>query len=274
MKRATRFFNICDNFYWKSGVSADVPALAYYLLISLAPFLLGVTAMAARVFDTDQIIADITVKASSELPWQLKASLIEIIEHAQQSSGWLLLLAVIGCLWTCSGAVGVIVRCKHRLLGRPAYHPTLARLREIGLAGLVVLLVVLLAAMAAVGGGLTDRLKIDFSSIELSALTWAASLIILEMLYILGPRGKISLRAALSGALPASILLQVVPLVIALYTNYAIGAVNVAQLFFTLVLLVVAATLSAQIILIGATLACMKSRGIKLRQLSDLNLAD
>jgi uncharacterized BrkB/YihY/UPF0761 family membrane protein len=33
--------------YWESGVSADVPALAWYLLSSLVPLALGLTALAA-----------------------------------------------------------------------------------------------------------------------------------------------------------------------------------------------------------------------------------
>lgn len=255
-------------------MAADVPALAYYLLISLAPFLLGVTAIAAQVADTDRIIEDITRRASDELPLELKSSLIEVIQHAQESSGWLLLIAVVGCLWTCSGAVGVLVRCKHRLLGRDPFHPTLGRLREIGLAGLVVVLVVILAGMAAVGGGLVERLGIDLTGLEVGALAWIVTLAVLEMLYVLGPRGQVSPRSALSGALPASLLLQVVPLVVALYTDYATSTVNVAQLFLILVLLVVGATLSAQIILGGATLACMHARGIKLRQLSDFSLVE
>ncbi|HET9314155.1 MAG TPA: hypothetical protein VFQ51_01150 [Vicinamibacteria bacterium] len=33
--------------YWESGVSADIPALAWYLLSSLVPLALGLTALAA-----------------------------------------------------------------------------------------------------------------------------------------------------------------------------------------------------------------------------------
>ena len=260
--------------YWGSGVAADVPALAYYLLISLAPFLLGVTAIAAQLADTDRIIEDLTRRASSELPAQLKASLIEIIQHAQQSSGWLLVLAVVGCLWTCSGAVGVIVRCKHRLLVRNPFNPAGGRIREMGLAGLVLALVVVIAGMAALGAGAAADLGIELSGFEAGAGAWFVSLAVLEMLYVLGPRGRLSARSALAGALPASLLLQVVPLVVSLYTTYAVGAVNVAQLFFILVLLVVGATLSAQIILIGAALACLKERGIKVRHLSSVNLVE
>lgn len=269
-----RVFNICDQFYWGSGVSADVPALAYYLLISLAPFLLGVTALAARLADTDKIIEKITIEASDQLPVELQNSLVEIIEHAQQSSGWLLLLAILGCLWTCSGAVGVLVRCKHRLLSKAAYHPTLGRLREIGLAGLVLLLVVLLTGTAAVAGGVLGGLGFELTGFEVAGVAWVACLAVLTLLYSLGPRGGVGLRPALQGALPASLLLQIVPLVVSLYTQYAAGAVNVAQLFLVLVLLVVGCTLSAQIILGGAVLACMKQRGIKVRQLAGLSLVE
>lgn len=269
-----RIFNICDQFYWGSGASADAPALAYYLLISLAPFLLGVTALAARLYDTDRLIEDITLRASDQLPQELQVSLVEIIQHAQRSSGILLLLAIVGCLWTCSGAVGVLVRCKHRLLSKSPYHPTIGRLREMGLAGLVLVLVVVMVGMGAVAGGVLGRLGIEISDFEAGAIAWVATLAVLLLLYSLGPRDRLSFRSALAGAVPASLLLQVVPLVVSLYTQYATGAVNAAQLFLILVLLVVGCTLSAQIMLGGAVLACMHKRGIKLSQLSSLSLVE
>src|ERR687894_264746 len=36
-------------FYWGEGIADDVPALAYYLMLSLAPFALGVAAVALLV---------------------------------------------------------------------------------------------------------------------------------------------------------------------------------------------------------------------------------
>ena len=38
-------------FYWGEGIADDVPALAYYLVLSLAPFALGVAAVALRLDD-------------------------------------------------------------------------------------------------------------------------------------------------------------------------------------------------------------------------------
>jgi len=34
-------------FYWGQGIADDVPALTYYLVLSLAPFALGVAALHA-----------------------------------------------------------------------------------------------------------------------------------------------------------------------------------------------------------------------------------
>jgi len=272
VRRVKSFLSAAENFYWGSGVAADVPALAYFLLISLAPFLLGVTAIAARLADTDKLIQSLAVRASDGLPSELQLSLVQVIAHAQRSSGWLMIIAVAGCLWTCSGAVGVVVRCQHRLLARNSFPPVIGRIREIGLAGLVLLLVVVLAALGAVAGGLVKQLNIDLSGLEAAGAAWAVTLSVLVLLYTLGPRHQVKLADALVAALPVSLALQLVPLIVGWYARHAVGAVNVAQLFFILVMLVIGCTLSAQLILSGACLSCLRTKGIKLRQLASTRL--
>ena len=41
--------------YWESGVGDDVPALAWFLLSSLAPLALGLTALATVALARDQL---------------------------------------------------------------------------------------------------------------------------------------------------------------------------------------------------------------------------
>jgi uncharacterized BrkB/YihY/UPF0761 family membrane protein len=54
--------------YWESGVSADIPALAWYLLSSLVPLALGLTALAAVVLGDYPEAQALATRVSRVLP--------------------------------------------------------------------------------------------------------------------------------------------------------------------------------------------------------------
>jgi len=252
VKRAKRTISFVNQFYWGDGIAADVPALASYLLISLAPFLLGVTAVGALITDPNKLVGGITNRFSGNLPPEITDSISSVIQKAHIDSPWLLALALFGCLWTCSGAVGVIARCSNRLLGKQPLPATLGRLHEMFLAGGVILMVVVMLLVGATAGGAIPALGLQTWWVPLTA--WVVSLICLGTLFIVAPRGGMRPSAAFIGALPVSLFLQLVPSLVGFYVRH-VGAGSVANIFFLLVILVIGCSLSAQGILISVGIA-------------------
>jgi len=255
MRAIKRFFGYIARFYWGSGIAADVPALSYFLLISLAPFLLGVTSVGALVSSTDGLVRSITGRATSTLPPDLAKAITSLVQQTHIDSPWLLALALFGCLWTCSGAVGVIARCANRLLGRQPFVATLGRIYEMFLAGGVVVLVVVMMAVGAAAGGYLSSWHLPMGDWLIPLTAWIVTLVCLTMLFAVAPRGGMRISAALVGAFPASLFLQAVPVIVGLYVSNA-ATVNVARIFFLLVILVLACSISAQAILISTGIAC------------------
>jgi len=252
IKRITSYI---VRFYWGSGISSDVPALSYFFLISLAPFLLGVTSISTLVSSPDSLLSSITGRATSNLPPDLRDAITSIIHQTHIDSPWLLALALFGCLWTCSGAVGVIARCSNRLLKREPLPASLGRIHEMFLAGGVVILVVVLMAVGATAGGAIRNWHLPLDNWIVPLAAWLVTLICLVMLFVSAPRGGMKISAALIGALPASLFLQAVPAIVGLYVSN-VASVNVAKIFFLLVIMVIACSLSAQSVLISTGIAC------------------
>lgn len=255
MKVVKRIASYIANFYWGSGIAADVPALSYFLLISLAPFLLGVTAIGALVSSTDGLVQGITGRATSSLPPDLSKAITSLVQQTHIDSPWLLALALFGCLWTCSGAVGIIARCANRLLDRQPFVASLGRIYEMFLAGGVVVLVVVMMAVGAAAGGYASSWHLPFGTLLIPLTAWFITLACLTMLFAVAPRGGMRIGAAFIGAMPASLFLQAVPAIVGLYVSNA-ATVNVARIFFLLVILVIGCSISAQAILISTGIAC------------------
>ena len=73
-----RAFRELIGLYWESGISADVPALAWYLLSSLAPLALGLTALAAIILGDYAEAQALAARVSGVLP----------ADAHEQSSRW------------------------------------------------------------------------------------------------------------------------------------------------------------------------------------------
>jgi uncharacterized BrkB/YihY/UPF0761 family membrane protein len=251
-----------DRFYWGSGISDDVPALTYYLLISLAPFLLGLASIIALVTEGDTLLGDLTESLTRDLPPDLAEAILGLARDTYANSPLLLTLAIVGCLWTCGGGVGVLERCLSRLLGRDRWHPIITRLRHIGLAALLVAAVLAVITAGAFGAGLAAKFHLPLGGWAVPLLSLAVTLAVSYLLLRLAPRGGLTSRAAWAGAIPTALGLQVVPSLVGLYVNAASG-LQAHRIFFLLVVLVLGCSLSAQTILIGAGLAARAERRLR-----------
>ena len=115
-----RAFNEAIAFYWGSGLSNEVPALAWFLLASLVPLALGITALAAVVlgdYGKAQMVAE---KLSEGLPHNVHEQIVQLILRTHRDSPLLIVGSIAAMLWISSGAVGVLKRSLSRLAGSRA----------------------------------------------------------------------------------------------------------------------------------------------------------
>ncbi|MGB0091527.1 MAG: hypothetical protein WBP81_03185 [Solirubrobacteraceae bacterium] len=72
--------------YWDSGVANDVPALAWFLLSSLVPLALGVTALAAVALGDYAQAQALSVRISDVLPKDVHDQLVDLILRTKEQS--------------------------------------------------------------------------------------------------------------------------------------------------------------------------------------------
>ena len=102
--------------YWESGIAADIPALAWYLLASLVPLALGLTALAAVVLGDYAEAQALAARVSDVLPEDVQDQIVALVLRTESDSPLLIAGAIVGMVWTSSGSVGVIDRCLSRML--------------------------------------------------------------------------------------------------------------------------------------------------------------
>ncbi|MDX6724793.1 MAG: hypothetical protein QOD73_3197, partial [Solirubrobacteraceae bacterium] len=140
------------DFYWGTGVADDVPALTYYLLLSLGPLALGLAALQALLLKNVLSAIQVADQINRFLPDAVHADMTRLVLGTRSNSPQLLALAVATMLWTTSGAIGVIERCESRMLGTDRHSVFTGRVRNMVLGALVALAFMFAAAGAPVIG--------------------------------------------------------------------------------------------------------------------------
>jgi len=244
-------------FYWGEGIADDVPALAYYLVLSLAPFALGVAAVALRL---DDALTALTVaeQINRYLPAQVHGDVERLVVGTRESSPELLIVAIVAMLWTTSGAIGVIERCISRMLGGERHHIVLGRIRNMVL-GAVVAAGAILAAIGTSAVNDIPFLGRSASPGLLLVMTSLGSIALFAAIYRYAPRAHLGWRSGLLGAIPAGIGLQIVPSVVGLYVN-AVAGFQAVRLFLVLAVVLLAVSLLATLVLVGAGIAAYAER--------------
>ena len=250
-------------FYWGEGIADDVPALTYYLVLSLAPFVLGLATVAAIVLQSEFSRDDLTAEIARFTPPEIQSSLTALVERTQDESPFLLSLAVFAMLWTTSGAIGVIERCLARMLQRPRFHVVVGKIRNLMLGGGVALLLVFAVAGTTLTTGLARRIGLDSDFVQpfVGSLTVVASAAVCTFIFHWAPRERLRWRAALAGGTLTGVALQAVPLLISLYVG-AFADARAERIFFLLAAILFSFYMMAQILLIGAGISALVERRI------------
>ena len=246
------------DFYWGQGIADDVPALTYYLLLSLAPFALGVAALEALLLEDFLSAVEVAEQLNRFLPDAVHNDVVELVTRTRDNSPWLLALAVVSMLWTSSGAIGVIERCESRILDCRRHDVFTGRLRNLVLGALVAVSFAFAAAGAPVIGDVLRHLSLGGRATTIVFNTFG-SIVVFAVIYRYAPRSRLDWRAAFVGALPAGIALQAVPFLIGLYFEAAAGFAAV-RLFLLLAVLLVGLYVMATVMLVGSGVAVRAER--------------
>jgi membrane protein len=252
------------DFYWGHGIADDVPALTYYLLLSLAPFALGVAALEALLLENVLSAVEVASQINRFLPDAVHEDVQRLVTGTRDNSPWLLAIAVAAMLWTSSGAIGVIERCESRMLDCARHNVVHGRIRNIGLGALVATAFVFAAAGAPVIGDVLGSVSLGGSgtSVVLSGL---GSVLVFTVIYRYAPRSRLDWRSTFLGALPAGIALQAIPWLIGLYFDAAAGFAAV-RLFLLLAVLLLGLYVMAMVMLVGAGVAVRTERRARARR--------
>jgi uncharacterized BrkB/YihY/UPF0761 family membrane protein len=244
------------DFWWGQGIADDVPALAYYLVLSLGPFALGIAALQALLLEDIVSVIQVASQINRFLPDALHRDVQDLIIGTRDDSPLLLALAVVTMLWTSSGAIGVIERCESRVLDCTRHDVLSGRLRNVALGALVAFAFVVGTGSAPVIGEVARLfdLRGALPGGLLIALNAIGSVALMAVIYRYAPRSRIGWKPAFGGALPAGIGLQAVPALVGLYFGATAGFAAV-RLFLLLAVMLLGLYTMATLMLLGAGVA-------------------
>jgi uncharacterized BrkB/YihY/UPF0761 family membrane protein len=253
-------------FWWGQGIADDVPALAYYLVLSLGPFALGVAALEALLLKDLLSAVEIASQLNRFLPDAVHADVERLVTGTRENSPQLLALALAAMLWTSSGAIGVIERCESRLLDCPRHGVVLGRIRNLGLGALVAVTFVASAYGAPVIGDAAAGLNLrgELPGGLLFLLNALGSVLLFALVYRYAPLSRLRWSSSFIGALPAGIAMQAVPTIVGAYFGAAAGLAAV-RVFLLLAVLLLGLYVMALVILVGAGVAVTRERRLRHR---------
>ena len=251
-----RAFGRIFDFYWGQGIADDVPALTYYLLLSLAPLALGLAAIQALLLKNVLSAIEVADQINRFLPDAIHGDIKQLVLGTRDNSPKLLAAAVVTMLWTTSGAIGVIERCESRLLGARRHSIVFGRIRNVMLGAGVAIMVALASAGAPVIGDAADALNFRgaLPGGLLLAVNTVGSIIVFAGVYRWAPRATLRWRSAIIGAMPAGVVIQAVPTLVGLYVGNFVGFAAV-RLFLILAIVLLGLYVMANAILIGCGIA-------------------
>jgi uncharacterized BrkB/YihY/UPF0761 family membrane protein len=250
----------------------EIPALTYFFIVSLAPMALGITALAVIALGDLHAAQQVAERVAHQLPAAVRGDITKLILDTKRNSPILLIVAVLSMIWACSGAMNVIERTLSNQLRRERYGLVRGKLRHFGLSVMTILLLVGVVEAATLTSGIDHQLRLGgwVTAVVATAISLLISAVLCCLLYRLAPKGGISWRAAGAGALPAALLIQVIPLGIGVYLR-TLGGVATAQVFLTMATVAFACYMLAIAVLVGASLASaaeLRRNGVSASSLS------
>ncbi len=255
--------------YWESGVGDDVPALAWFLLSSLVPLALGLTALAAVVLGDYAEAQALAARVSQVLPRDVHDQVVDLILRTKRDSPLLIVGSIAGMLWVCSGAVGVLSRCLSRLVSTPDFGIVRGKLRNLGVAAALAILIIVMVLVASAATGVAHR--VGLSSLEIRVtivvLSIALTVSVCAGMYWLLAGCAMRWRSALAGGLVGGLILGATPTIAGYYLHVVAGRTPV-ELFLMLAGVLITCYLASIGLLLGAGVAARVQLGRELGKTS------
>jgi uncharacterized BrkB/YihY/UPF0761 family membrane protein len=263
--RARRALRELVALYWDSGVSDDVPALAWFLISSLVPLALGITALLTVLLGDYAHAQALAERITRVLPKDVQDQVTQLILRTKRDSPLLIVGSIAAMVWTSSGAVGVLARVLSRLLARPGAGLVTGKLRNLGVALGLATLVVLIVVVASAGTGVVHRIGVDplLTRLAVPLLSLAATVSICASIYWVLAAGAVSWHSALAGGLVGGVVLLVTPTAAGYYLRLVAGGTPVA-LFLMLAGVLFTCYLAALGLLLGAGVTARVTLGRRL----------
>jgi uncharacterized BrkB/YihY/UPF0761 family membrane protein len=256
-----------ERLYWTSGIADDVPAMVYFLAISLVPFALGVTALAALLLGDDGQALKLGEDIAEFMPASIRDDIVTLVVNTHRQSVQLLLMSLVAMMWTSSGAIGVLERALARFTGSRRFHPAAGKLRNFALGGMLALLVMVALLAGSAAAGLSELANVPSQlgtyTFRLLNLGFACCLTTIILRLVL--RDPLSWRASAIGGAFTGVCAQAVPVMIAVYVDSS-GKVEASQVFLSLAVLAFGCWLLAHGMLFGAAIAAAADRRLRGRE--------
>lgn len=263
-----KWFHAVVGFYWGTGIADDVPALTYFLVISLAPVALGGAALATVMFGhhlQDQAVAN---TVGRYLPSRVRSDVVKLVLQTKHDHAGLLALAVAAMMWTTSGAIGVIERTIARYLDGPRHSVVWGRLRNVLVGTALAIMMLTATAAASLIAGLGKYLPSEAWTVFLAFINYVGSVAFCAIIFRYVSLTRLRWRAVLLGAIPTSVMLFAAPAAVGLYfTSFA--KPEAVSIFFSLTVIVAGCYLLALGFLVGAGIACNVHQRIARQELAD-----
>jgi uncharacterized BrkB/YihY/UPF0761 family membrane protein len=247
-----RVLNAVVDFYWGQGLAYQAPALAFYLVVSLVPLALGLTALAGLLFGDLLAPERVTSELADQFPVQIRDQIADLAGSVKNNSPQLLVISILAMIWTSSAAIGVIERTMTPIIGGPPFTIVWGRVRLLIMGGGFGLLVCAAIAFATLTAG-----WIPLPAWAVVALNTSGLLGLCTLIFHFAPSKRPRLRSALVGALPATTTLQLTPLLVGIYFSFG-ARFSPGGIFFSLAVILASCFVIAQGMLIGAALAARR----------------
>jgi uncharacterized BrkB/YihY/UPF0761 family membrane protein len=255
--------------YWDSGVSNDVPALAWFLLSALVPLALGLTALATVLLGDYAMAQALADRISGVLPKDVHDQIVQLIVRTKRDSPLLLAVSIAGMIWMSSGVVGVLERVLLRLLARPGRGFVLGKLRNLAVSAALTTVIVLMVIVGSAGTGVAQRLELAPTLTRIAAPLIALVLIIAlcSVVYRALSGEGLRWRSALAGGAISGVILLATPTAAGYYLRYVAGRTP-DELFLMLAGVLVTCYIAAFGLLLGAGVTARIQLGRRLGALA------
>jgi membrane protein len=245
------------------GASEMVGAIAYYVILSLFPLLLGVISVLGFFLSSESVQASIILFVEDNLP-AAKDLLQENIAGIIQMRGTLVVFSVLALFWSAGAMFSAISRGVNRAWGLNVRHPLIVRkLRDItmSLSACVFFYIIMTSSAVLVSFNPGGAIGSVIANMGIYALVFLMMFFIFLVIYKTMPVTKTYWRHIWPGALFAAVAFEIARIVLVFYFSYF--APRIALLYGSVaafIIILIFAYYVSFILIVGAEISSEYSR--------------